>query len=144
MFFDADPIDCSVHLKFAVAPDKTNPLHSAFLTMIKEEVDAEWKSKQTKWSLNKDKLLECLENSPNFRRRLKLTANGISFYAPNGDSVDMVEWMSLLRNFNPDELDDDLSTLPKAIKRDKDDQSSPESHYSSSGSSSGTPKKQKI
>ena len=102
------------------------------------------RTKLTKWSLNKEKLLECLENSPNFRRRLKLTANGISFYAPNGDSVDMVEWMSLLRNFNPDELDDDLSTLPKAIKRDKDDHSSPESHYSSSGSSSGTPKKQKI
>ena len=37
MFFDADPINCKVHLKFAVKPDKNNPTHAAFLTMIKEK-----------------------------------------------------------------------------------------------------------
>ena len=139
MFFDADPVDCSIGLKFGQRPDTNNPIDSAFLTAIKQEAEGVWQAKLTKWKLNKLLLIECLDDKA-FRTRMKMAAAGITFYAPDGKSVDMVQWIEQIKNFDPDELDDDLSTVPSAIKRESDE-SSPTSP--SGASSSGTPAKKR-
>ena len=52
-----------------------------------------------------------LDASPEFRARVKLAVKGLSFYAPDGNSVDIFTFIDAVKNFDPDALDDDLSTL---------------------------------
>ena len=59
------------------------------------------------------------------RARLKLAAHSISFYNPKGDNVDMMQFIDDVKNFDPDAIDDDLSSLPQVTPNEKKDSNSP-------------------
>ena len=46
-----------------------------------------------------------------FRQRVKLTVAGLSFYDPLGNKDPMAEYISAIENFDPNALDDDLSSI---------------------------------
>ena len=52
-------------------------------------------------------------NSPSLlqtcRARIKLTSHSISFYNPKGESVDMMQFIDDVKNFDPDAIDDETS-----------------------------------
>ena len=58
------------------------------------------------------------------RARLKLASHSISFYNPKGDNVDMMQFIDDVKNFDPDAIDDDLSSLPQVTPSEKKDSNS--------------------
>ena len=58
------------------------------------------------------------------RARIKLASHSISFYNTKGESVDMMQFIDDVKNFDPDAIDDDLSSLPQVTPKDKKDSNS--------------------
>ena len=54
--------------------------------------------------------VQCWEDKQ-FRARIKLTCANIAFYDPEGNIVDMQTYVERVMNFDPNAVDDDLSTL---------------------------------
>ena len=47
-----------------------------------------------------------------FRRRIKMVVAGLSFFDHFGQNVDMLTYIDAVKNFDPNQFDDDLSSLP--------------------------------
>ena len=62
-----------------------------------------------KWS--SDKLAALAFNEKPFRARIKLACDALSFFDHNGKSISMADFIVAAKDFDPDSVDDDLSTL---------------------------------
>ena len=104
----ADVITAQLKIKFDRKPIGT--MEYDLLTALKG-YGCKWEGfgDQGKWLAPKE-AVEMFE-SKEFRARVKLAVKGLSFFAPDGTSTDMLAFIEAVKNFNPDELDDDLSTL---------------------------------
>ena len=122
VFVTADTITSAVSIKFDRKPEKAQEM--AFVAALKTMAMGAWSPKLMQWDVNKEKIVEAFETKE-FRARLKSVARGITFYSPKGTSVNMMEWLDDVKNFDPDALDDDLASLPQAIKREPSPPSTP-------------------
>ena len=62
-----------------------------------------------KWVADKEAVLAFDQKS--FRARVKLACKGLSFFDYKGKPVNMTDFMTSAKEFNPDDVDDDLSSL---------------------------------
>ena len=101
---------CSAQLKVRFDRKPQGTFEHDLLTALKS-YGCKWEgfAEQGKWLAPKEAVI--MFESKEFRARVKLAVKGLSFYAPDGTSVDMVTFIGAVKNFDPDALDDDLSTL---------------------------------
>ena len=111
MTVSADCITAQLKIKFDRKPDST--MENDLLTALKQ-YGCKWEGfgDQGKWVTDKDAVIMFEEKT--FRARVKKCCKGLSFYSPEGTSVDMITFIDAVKNFDPDALDDDLSTLGKS------------------------------
>ena len=61
-----------------------------------------------------DKLAIVAFEDKAFRARLKLACNKLSCFSPSGMEIPLAQFIQVVKNFNDDDLDDDLSSLGKS------------------------------
>ena len=81
---------------------------------MKDRFDHKWRGfgDDGKWQSNKNAVVMWTDKT--FRARVKLVVSNLSFYRPNGEEISLEEFVEEVQNFNPDAVDDDLSTLGKS------------------------------
>ena len=108
MTVSADVITAHLKIRFDRKPAGT--LEHDLLTALKS-FGCKWEGfgEQGKWLAAKEAV--AMFESKEFRARVKLAVKGLSFYTPDGNSTDMITFIEAVKNFDPEALDDDLSTL---------------------------------
>lgn len=66
-----------------------------------------------RWQHPDKEAVVCFQDK-SFCARIKKVVKNISFYAPSGESVDLLTFIDEVKSFNMDEVDGDLSTLGKS------------------------------
>ena len=77
-----------------------------------KKYDFKWSGfkEEGKWTTNKLAIVAFEDEA--FRARIKKACSNLSFYDPDGKDMEMEEFIEArVKNFNPDLVDDDLSTL---------------------------------
>ena len=108
MTVSADVISAQLKVRFDRKPEST--VENDLLAALKS-YGFKWEgfAEKGKW-LGPKEAGEMVE-SKEFRARVKLAVKGLSFYGPDGKSVDMIGFIEAVKSFDADALDDDLSTL---------------------------------
>ena len=107
----ADPVDCKQRVRFNRAPVSADEM--AMIEALKAR-GYTWSgySDTGKWQGNKDTVE--MWNDVMWRRRVKLCCSNISFFAPDGNDVDMLTYIEAVNRFDEALLDDDLTSLGKS------------------------------
>ena len=107
-----DKINADLLIRFDRKPEGKDEWD--LLNAMKTNYNFAWSgyAETGKWKSDKHAVSAFEEKS--FRARIKLACTGLSFFSPTGDELSLTDFVEAVKNFDPDAVDDDLSSLSKS------------------------------
>ena len=108
-----DKVNGDIKVRFDRQPVKETDEYD-FVEHMKAQYNFKWRgwAEQGKWQTDRHAVI-CFRDKT-FRARLKLAVTNMSFFRPNGEELDLDAFVNEVEAFDPDAVDDDLSTLGKS------------------------------
>lgn len=109
MTVSADKITADIFLRFDRKPELPDEI--ALIHHMKDKFGFKWTgyAETGKWQTDQYAVV-AFEDKP-FRARIKAACSNFSFYKPDGTACDLPTFIEAIKTFDPNDIDDDLSTL---------------------------------
>ena len=108
----ADSLTADLKVRFDRKP--VSPEEWDLINDMKHKYDFKWTGYKEDGKWNSNKLAVVAFEDKVFRARIKKACGAVSFYTTDGQNADMQKFIENVKAFDPDDIDDDLSSLGKS------------------------------
>ena len=108
----ADEVTADIKIRFDRTPQPGPEM--LLIDDMKNKYNFKWSGYAENGKWTSDKMAVCAFETQAFRTRIKKACKNLSFYAPDGKDVDIIEFIDAVNAFDPSLLDDDLTELGKS------------------------------